>query len=1079
MFIINRKGEREDIKFDKITDRISLLGKGLSIDFAKITQRVTSGIYSGITTAELDELAAETAAALVTEHYDYSILAAQIAIDNLNRNTPKTYSHAINILRFYDWNAPDFNSTNWNAPDFNSSECNLDLMNREPPAKSLINDKVYRVVYENWPRLNRVVDDAILNFNYFGFKTLESKYLLKVADRIVERVTYRYMTVSLAIHHNDIDMAIKNFHWMIKGKLSHATPTLMYAGTPRSENFASCFLVAAKEDSIDGIFKTMHNCAMISKYAGGIGLNIHNIRATGSYISGTNGTSDGVVPMLRVFNNIARYVNQGGGKRQGSIAVYLEPWHADIFRFLELRKEIAKEEAQAKDLFYALWMPDLFMKRVEMDAEWTLMCPNECPGLFDIYGDDFETLYLEYESKKMGRKTIKARELWNAIITTQIETGTPYICYKDACNRKSNQKNLGTIRSSNLCMDGNTMLLTKEYGWQPIVNLENKYAYIWNGYEWSNSLIMKTSEKAKLLEIRLNDGTVFKCTSDHKCIVAGGEKIAASSIKSNMRLVNEYYLPIANTPCIIDSHVLTTVKEKIEWLSDLLYNRGRYIIYDTNQKITEIKLLSQTIGINPLYIEDNALFALEYSDDDMISIRELKTALDKGEILPNILPNNLILTVTSVTELPGFYPTWCFGEPLRNQGLVNGFITGNCAEIVEFSNSQEVATCNLASIPLPSFVKYASATTTLNTTNSDINSNLTNDTINSKHGESQVPYFDYAEMMSATRQAVINLNRIIDINQYPISEARISNLRHRPLGIGVQGLADVFINMRYPFESQQARELNKRIFEALYYAALDQSCLIAETEGTYETYEGSPASQGQLQFDLWGVSQPTQWNTDINWVTLKERIARHGLRNSLLTALMPTASTAQILGNNESFEPYTSNIYKRKVLSGDFIVVNQYLVRDLQSLNMWNKETIDYIIANHGSIQSIPDIPESIKALYKTVWEIPQKIVIDYAADRGVFIDQSQSMNIYFEKPVTAERKGSSLYDRITAMHFYGWRKGLKTGMYYLRTTPATEALQFTLKPARTGGNDKLACKLVRNEQGQLIIDPECEACGS
>lgn len=1059
MYIINRKGEREDIKFDKITDRISLLGRGLSVDFVKITQRVTSGIYSGITTAELDDLAAETAAALVTEQYDYSILAARIAMDNLNRNTPKTYSHAINILRFYDWA----------THDFTSNEDVSVMTTKEPPIKSLINDKVYNAVCANWKRLNQVVSDAQLNFNYFGFKTLESKYLLKVTDRIVERVAYRYMTVSLAIHSNDIDMAIKNFHCMIEGKLSHATPTLMYAGTPRSENFASCFLIAAKEDSIDGIFKTMHNCAMISKFAGGIGLNIHNVRATGSYISGTNGTSDGIVPMLRVFNNIARYVNQGGGKRQGSIAVYLEPWHADIFQFLELRKEIVKEETQAKDLFYALWMPDLFMKRVEMDGEWTLMCPNECPGLFDVYGDEFEARYTEYEDKKMGRKIVKARELWNAIITTQIETGTPYICYKDACNRKSNQKNLGVIRSSNLCMAGETLILTKEYGWQQIAHLENRYMRVWNGHEWSSSLIMNTSMDAKLLEIIFTDGSVFKCTPDHKCIMENSEKITAAELKPGATFINDFNLPVLTSiACSVNGEVLTTIKEKIYWLCSLLHKSGTRLPHKNRDKLVNIKLMAQTIGINPRVTQfSEHLYTLEFCENDRQNINEMRASIDKDEVLPTILPNNLTMTVKEIKELQGLYPTWCFGEPLRNQGLVNGFITGNCAEIVEFSNSQEVATCNLASIPLSTFVKQAA---TINTRG------LQASTINS-------PYFDFVEMMAATRQAVINLNRIIDINQYPINEARYSNLRHRPLGIGVQGLADTFINMRYPFESQQARDLNKKIFEALYYAALDQSCIIAESEGPYETFAGSPASKGELQYDMWGV-HPTQWNPDISWSTLKARIAKHGLRNSLVTALMPTASTAQILGNNESFEPYTSNIYKRKVLSGDFIVVNQHLVRDLQSLNLWNKDTIDYIIANRGSIQAISNIPDKIKALYKTVWEIPQKVVIDYAADRGAFIDQSQSMNIYFEKPVTVDKsaKGASLYDRITAMHFYGWRKGLKTGMYYLRTTPATEALQFTLKPVRTAADiesKKIACKLVRNEQGKVVVDPECEACGS
>lgn len=1048
MFIINRKGEREDIKFDKITDRISLLGKGLSVDFVKITQRVTSGIYSGITTSELDDLAAETAAALVTEHYDYGVLAANIAMDNLSRKTPKTYSHAINVLRFYDWNIADLTAENTNP----SNEAFIDW-HREPPSKSLINDKVYNTVLANWQLLNRVVDEAKLYFNYFGFKTLESKYLLRVADQIVERVAYRYMTVSLAIHSNDIDMAIKNFQWMISGKLSHATPTLMYAGTPRSENFASCFLIAAKEDSIDGIFKTLHSCAMISKFAGGIGLNIHNIRATGSYISGTNGISDGIVPMLRVVNNVARYVNQGGGKRQGSIAIYLEPWHADIFQFLELRKEIAKEEMQAKDLFYALWVPDLFMKRVQTDGEWTLMCPNECPRLFDVYGDEFDALYTDYEDRKMGRKTVKARELWNTIIATQIETGTPYICYKDACNRKSNQKNLGTIRSSNLCVVGDTMVLTKEYGWVQISHCNNEYVNVWNGYEWSSSLVMKTSDKATILKVTFDDGSFIRCTPEHKFIVGDDIKIDAKELKIGTQLTSNYSLPIYNIPCEVDNNqILSGIKDKVNWLYNLIETKSPTMFEARRNVLSKIKYMAQTIGVNPKLTVTPYEFGytLSFTKEDCENINKLKSLIDEGQQLPDSLNNKLTVSVIGIEQLPIQYPTWCFGESKRNQGMLNGILTGNCAEIVEYSNSQETATCNLASIPLSAFVK---------------------------HGVNNTPYFDYTEMMNATRQAVINLNRIIDINSYPVDEARNSNLKHRPLGIGVQGLADTFITMRYPFESPQAKSLNKHIFEALYYAALDQSCKIAEVEGPYESYQGSPASAGQLQFDLWGV-HTTSWNNEINWPALKQRIATHGLRNSLVTALMPTASTAQILGNNESFEPYTSNIYKRKVLSGDFIVVNQHLVRDLQSLNLWNKDVIDYIIANRGSIQAIPDIPDHIKTLYKTVWEIPQKVVIDYAADRGAFVDQSQSMNIHFEKAVnvTGKDNGPSLYDRITAMHFYGWRKGLKTGMYYLRTTPATEALQFTLKPT---AQQKLACKLIRNEAGKLVVDPTCESCGS
>jgi ribonucleoside-diphosphate reductase alpha chain len=638
----------------------------------------------------------------------------------------------------------------------------------------LIADDVMQIIEENDELLDStIIYDRDYGFDYFGFKTLEKSYLLKVNGKIVERPQHMYMRVSIGIHKGDIDSAIKTYHLMSERWFTHATPTLFNAGTPKPQ-MSSCFLLTMKEDSIDGIYDTLKQTAKISQSAGGIGLAIHGIRATGSYIGGTNGTSNGIIPMLKVFNDTARYVDQGGGKRKGAFAIYLEPWHADVFEFLDLRKNHGKEEMRARDLFYALWIPDLFMKRVEQDGEWSLFCPNEAPGLHESWGDQFEQLYEQYESEGRARRTIKAQELWFAILEAQIETGTPYLLYKDAANSKSNQQNLGTIKSSNLC-----------------------------------------------------------------------------------------------------------------------------------------------------------------------------------------------------------------------------------TEIIEYTAPDEIAVCNLASLALPRFV------------------------INGQ--------FDHEKLYEVTYQATKNLNKIIDYNYYPVEEARNSNLRHRPIGLGVQGLADVFIQLRLAFESDAARTLNKEIFETIYFAAMTASKDLAKVEGPYETYAGSPVSKAQFQFDLWGVEPSLRWD----WYSLKAEVLKYGVRNSLLVAPMPTASTSQILGNNECFEPYTSNIYVRRVLSGEFVVVNKHLLNDLIELNLWNDEMKNRIISNNGSIQKIDDIPDQIKDVYKTVWEIKQRTLIDMAADRGAYICQSQSLNLFVDAPTTS---------KLTSMHFYGWRKGLKTGMYYLRSKAASQAVQFTVE---------------------------------
>ena len=753
MYVIKRDGHKEPVIFDKITARVRKLCYGLNdlVDPVRVAMRVIEGLYDGVTTSELDNLAAEVAATMTTTHPDYAQLAARISVSNLHKNTKKSFSDTMKDL--YEYTNP---RTGKKAP--------------------LLSDEVYEVIKKNAILLDSsIIYNRDFGYDFFGFKTLERSYLLKLNGEIVERPQHMLMRVSIGIHLNDIDAALETYHMMSKRYFTHATPTLFNSGTPKPQ-MSSCFLLAMKDDSIDGIYDTLKQTAKISQSAGGIGLSIHNVRATGSYISGTNGTSNGIVPMLRVFNDTARYVDQGGGKRKGSFAIYVEPWHADIFDFLDLKKNHGKEEMRARDLFYAMWVPDLFMKRVEQDAEWTLMCPNECPGLFDYHGEEFDTLYLQYESEGKGRKTIKARELWEKILESQIETGTPYMLYKDSANRKSNQKNLGTIRSSNLC-----------------------------------------------------------------------------------------------------------------------------------------------------------------------------------------------------------------------------------TEILEYTSPDEVAVCNLASIALPMFVEEGG--------------------------------FNHQKLFEVTVQVTKNLNRVIDRNYYPVPEAANSNFRHRPVGLGVQGLADTFIKLRLPFTSEKAQELNQEIFETLYFAALNASVEEAEQDGPYESYKGSPISKGEFQHNLWGIKDEElsgRWD----WAGLRKQVKKHGVRNSLLVAPMPTASTSQILGNNECFEPYTSNIYTRRVLSGEFIVVNKHLLEDLVELGLWNEDLKQELMRANGSIQHIEGIPEDIKELYRTVWEMSMKDIIDMSRHRGYFIDQSQSLNLFMEGATMA---------KLTSMHFYAWKSGLKTGMYYLRTKSAVDAIKFTL----------------------------------
>ena len=799
MYVIKRNGKKESVKFDKVTARIEKLSYSLSsmVNVIDVAKKTIEGIYAGVPTTELDNLAAETAASLTITHPDYAILASRIAVSNLHKNTVKSFSATMRKL--------------YNYVDAATEK-------RLP----LIADDVMQIIEEHAELLDStIIYDRDFGFDYFGFKTLEKSYLLKVDGKIAERPQHMYMRVAVGIHKEDIESAIKTYHLMSERWMTHATPTLFNAGSPKPQ-MSSCFLLTMKEDSIDGIYDTLKQTAKISQSAGGIGLAIHNIRATGSYIGGTNGTSNGIIPMLKVFNDTARYVDQGGGKRKGAFAIYLEPWHADVFEFLDLRKNHGKEEMRARDLFFALWICDVFMKRVEANGEWSLFCPNEAPGLSECWGVEFENLYTKYEAEGKARKTVKAQDLWFAILQSQIETGTPYMLYKDAANGKSNQQNLGTIKSSNLC-----------------------------------------------------------------------------------------------------------------------------------------------------------------------------------------------------------------------------------TEIMEYTSPGEVAVCNLASLALPRFV------------------------IDGK--------FDQQKLYEVTYEVTRNLNKIIDNNYYPVEEARTSNMRHRPIGLGVQGLADVFILLRLPFESEMAKMLNKNIFETIYFAAMTASKDLAKQQGAYTTFQGSPVSKGIFQFDMWGVTPDDRWD----WASLKEEVKKFGVRNSLLVAPMPTASTSQIFGNNECFEPYTSNIYTRRVLSGEFIIVNKHLLKDLVNLGLWNNSMKNKIISANGSIQNIDEIPAEIKELYKTVWEIKQRNIIDMSADRGAYICQSQSLNLFVDNPNTS---------KLTSMHFYAWKRGLKTGMYYLRTQAATQAVQFTVE--KQGSNEiipLIPTSEIINPKSQNIDDIEatqrdspscsmevgCISCGS
>jgi ribonucleoside-diphosphate reductase alpha chain len=1152
MYVMKRNGAKEIVSFDKILLRIKNTGAecGIQINYTSLAMKVIDQLYDGITTTQIDELTADQCASLASTHPDYNVLAGRILVSSHQRNTSASFSDVMSQLYQY-----------------------TDKQNIHSP---LVSAELFAFVSQNRDVLDTMCDysrDYLID--YFGFKTLERAYLIKINKKTMERPQHMWLRVAIGIHGTDLENIRKTYDLMSQKYFTHATPTLFNAGTPKPQ-LSSCFLLALEEDSMEGIYNTLKDCAMISKWSGGIGLHIHNLRASGSQIRGTNGQSTGIVPMLRVFNNTAKYVDQGG-KRNGSFAIYLEPWHADVEAFLQMRKNHGDEELKARDLFYALWVPDLFMERVKADGDWSLMCPDECRGLSDVWGDDFKTLYEKYESEQRVRKTVKARSLWFQILDAQMETGTPYLVYKDSANRKSNQQNVGTIKSSNLCVAPETKILTDK-GHIEIKELNGQRVNVWNGYEFSEVEVFQTGRDQELLHVETDDGCILSCTPYHKFFIQNSynktsvETVEAKHLKEGDKIMKCNYPVIDGTDKMLypythgffcgdgtyaNNHMKTklckyktleghyyckrhidfetpstleklskdttvdkshcnaisclkkpliylysekkklidymdfretydnnghivlqlpldiddkffvpmthTLHTKLRWFEGYCDADGTIAVNKSNRQLQissinrefllNVKLMLQTCGINPKlrqmldfgtsYLPDGKgghkhyntrpVYRLLINSVDLeklvqfgfspkrLRIRDLDQrqfeSVD-GSHLPNRSASQFI-KIKSVTHRNRMDDTYCFTEPHRHSGIFNGILTSQCSEILEYSDKNESAVCNLASIALPTFV----------------------------NSETQPHTFDYVKLHEVAKVVTFNLNRVIDVNYYPTEKTRRSNMRHRPIGIGIQGLADVFIMLGLAFASDEAREVNRRIFETIYHAALEQSCEIAQLNGPYETFAGSPASKGVLQFDMWNIQPSDRYD----WVRLKTDIQTHGLRNSLLMAPMPTASTSQILGFNECIEPITSNIYSRRTMAGEFILANKYLMKELIDLGLWNERVKNNIIANNGSVQHIDVIPAEIREKYKTVWEIPMKALIDMAADRGAYICQSQSLNLWIEDPT---------YSALTSMHFYAWSKGLKTGIYYLRRRGRHHAQQFTIEPEKKSVQEEDICEM-------------------
>jgi ribonucleoside-diphosphate reductase alpha chain len=1097
MQVLKRDNTLENVDFNKITRRIKKLCceiKSTVIDPILIAQKVCAAIHNKVKTTELDNLASEISMSLSTQHLDYGTLAAYIVCSDMHKN---------NSLNFLEITQKLFDN------GYLSQE-NLDITKKH---KDVI---LKSLNYKN---------DYL--FDYFGLKTLQKGYLQKVGNKIVENPQDMFMRVSIGIHGDDIDSIIETYNLLSDKYFTHATPTLFNSGS-KFPQLASCFLMAMQDDSIDGIYDTLKDCAKISKWAGGIGMHIHNIRSSGATINNVTNVGQGIVPMLKVFNDTAKYINQNG-KRPGSIAVYLQVDHPDILDFLEMKKNSGDEEVRARDLFYAVWIPDLFMKKIKNNEDWCLFCPYTCPGLASVYGEEYEVLYNKYEQDNKFIKKIKAVELWTEICKSQIETGNPYMLYKDAANNKSNQKNVGTIKSSNLCVAPNTMILT-ENGYFPIKDLKDQDIKVWNGTKFSDTIVRKTGENQKLLTIKTNNGMDLKCTEYHKFHIETSSRLAVKSrvkvidakdLKLGMNIIR-YNLPVLQnntnelkyaythglfcadgtyakvknydyTQCEFDakdnnlcnSHqknpilylynekqklvkyidfinnitnhsnrlniqlpkdietkykvpINYSIKSKLLWLAGvcdgdgcIVKNNGSINIQISSVYkafLIDVFYLLQTLGINcnvtlsqsnhQMNLPNGKCGLSEYKCYDIYmlnidskSIVQLcslgfspkRLVISLNKISHHI--TNRFIKITGIVDENEYDDTYCFNEPIEHKGIFNGLLTGNCTEILEYSDKDECAVCNLASICLPQFV------------------------------DKEKNVFNFEKLHAIVQVITKNLNKVIDRSFYPIEKAKYSNFRHRPIGIGVQGLADVYMMLKYPFDSKEAKDLNKKIFETMYHSSVTASCNLAIKDGCYESYNGSPISKGIFQFDMWDNGYD-MLSGMYDWDKLRNQVMKHGVRNSLLIAPMPTATTSQIMGNNEAFEPYTSNIYLRRTLAGEFVVTNKHLMKDLLNIDMWNEKMKNTLIYNNGSIQDIPDIPKELKNIYKTSWELSQKALIDQAADRGVFVCQSQSMNLFVKQPSIKI---------LSSMHFYTWSKGLKTGIYYLRTKPAADPIKITV----------------------------------
>ena len=1077
--IIKRDGSVEILSFDKILKRVKALGTEnsphLNVNYSQLVMKVVDQLYNKMPTYVIDELTAELCASLITKHLDYGTLAGRIIVSNNHKNTLDHFAKTMDALYHFQ-----------------------DVHGVHSP---LIHKDVWELSQTHSNFFQSFIDysrDYLLD--YFGFKTLERAYLMKIGKKIIERPQHMWLRVAIGIHGSDLDRIKETYDLLSQKYFTHATPTLFNAGTNHPQ-LSSCYLLAMEDDSVDGIYNTLKDCAKISKWAGGIGLHVHNIRAAGTHINGTNGMSNGISPMLRVFNTTARYIDQGGGRRSGSFAIYMEPWHADIEVFLEMRKNHGDEEMRARDLFYGLWIPDLFMTKVKNNEEWCLFCPHKCPGLADCYGAEFNALYEKYRLKGRANKTIEARSLWFKILDSQMETGTPYLLYKDPANQKSNQQNLGVIKSSNLCVAPETLILTDQGYWE-IESLEGQTVKVWNGEEFSETVVRQTGVYQELMTVETSDGCTLECTPYHKFYLQDGQTVEAQQLKPDDKLIQCAYPILEGTleyPFSLKIVPMNAaLKTKIDWLSEYyntdLYNtivlaEKLYLRHTSTDFLFKVKLMLQTCGLNAKLDTQQSTLCIAILPLLHLGFKSLRINIRNEE---TVVIEREIVSITRISKTGRMADTYCFNEPKKHAGLFNGIITGQCTEIIEYSDAEQTAVCNLASLGLAKFVSTAKT-------------------------------FDYEKLHAVTKVVTYNLNRIIDVNFYPTDKTRVSNLLHRPIGIGVQGLADVFALMDIAFTSEKAREVNKQIFETIYHASLESSMEMAKARsskmqalakshqnifqivdvanlerfnkvdwvsraytdigqydefveltqpipaelyglngtqmGAYSSFTGSPASKGILQFDMWGVTPSDRYD----WAALKQEIQTYGLRNSLLVAPMPTASTSQILGNNECFEPFTSNLYSRRTNAGEFVLPNKYLMAELIELGLWNEALKDNIILNKGSVQQLTGLSAHLKEKYKTVWEIPMKQLIDMAADRGPYICQSQSLNLWVEDPD---------YKSLTAMHFYAWQAGLKTGIYYLRRKAKHQAQQFTIRPQAQAQQVQV--------QGQPAQAPEdCLMCPS